>query len=430
VHEPSDLSQHGGDAGEPVYRLGHTNRAPSSREGLREASPLSDIFVSWGSPDASIARPLIERLRDDGLRVWEYETSMTSGDDIPDRVRTEIQGALTVVVLVSPHTKDRAWVLTELILALDSRDRGEVWHVIPVRLGGLAHEQLPETVRLRNLHSLGFEEAGGQEEALARLVLDIQAGLGDRAPLIVPTALLAMTREEFRTVFPPDSSRSELLERICCKVGMRGHPTLYEELEQRYGDRSEDFAPFDPYPLTELVQAAQRSANDKRTARGHAPVHLRWMSRDAFEDQGLRHLWQRHHSFLIVDSVSTFAPTISTHIQNLPHMTDGRNLAVMWVPPYTRHTVELESLIQASLQPPFLADNFDAWRGRNIEYPYLTFDVATATTLKRWVAQTLDSFSSDERPHPGNVERFAGLSPRGQVRPSAFFGSTGAGEMP
>jgi hypothetical protein len=394
---------------------------------------MSDIFVSWGSPDAAIARPLIERLRDDGLSVWEYETSGAAGEDISDSVGVEIRRALTVVVVVvvSPHTKDRPWVLSELTLALDSRSRGEVWHVVPVLLDGLAHEELPDPVRRRNIRSFGLNEAEDQEEALARLARDIRVGLGTRAPLIVPTALLAMTREEFRTAFPPDGSRNELLESICSKVGMHDQPMLREELEQRYGTRPEDFMPFGVHPLTELVHEAQRTANTKRMARGQASVHLRWLSRDAFKAPGPRQLWQRSHSFLIVDSVSTFAPTISGLIQNLPHMRDGRDLAIMWVPPYTRHTVELESLIQASLQPPsFLADNFDAWRGENFEYPYLTFDVATTTTLKRWVAQALDSFSLDERPDPRNVERFAGSGPRGPLRPSAFFRSPDAGEMP
>jgi hypothetical protein len=187
---------------------------------------MSDIFMSWGSPDAPIARPLIERLRDAGLSVWEYETSGRAGEHVSNSVRREIESALTVVVLVSPQTKDRPWIVSELTTAFNALSRGEILSVVCVRLGGLADEELPDPLRRENVRSFSLDEAQDEQDILAQLVSDIQVGLGNRAPLVVPTALLAMTREEFRMVFPPDGSRNELLERICSKVGMRGHPML------------------------------------------------------------------------------------------------------------------------------------------------------------------------------------------------------------
>ncbi len=392
---------------------------------------MSDIFLSWGSPDAAIAGSLIKRLRDNGLHVWEYDTSGAAGENVSDSVSLEIRRARTVVVLISPDTKDRPWVLSELTLALDAQSRGEVWQVIPVLLDGLPDAELPDPVRRRNIRSFALSQGEGQEEALARLVGDIRKGLGTHAPLVVPTALLAMTREEFTNIFPPDSSGNELLESICAKVGMHHQPVLREELEQRYGDIPEDFAPFGVTPLRDLVQEAQGTANKKRQERGQPTVHLRWFSRDDFKPQDLRNLWQRSRSLLIVDSVSTFSPAISALIEKLPQMTQARDLAIVWVPPYTRHTVKLEALIRASLQAPsFLADTFEAWTGPDFDIPFLAFDVATTTALKRWVSQTLESFSVDQRPDPRNVERFAGPAPRPSMRLTEQLYLPDAGGMP
>lgn len=396
-----------------------------------ECEDVEYVFVSWGSPDAPIARPLIQRLRDVGLCVKQYETSMTAGDHISKVVSSQIEQALIVVVLMSPQTKDRPWVQHELGVALAAYHRGEVLRVIPVRLDGLPAEDLPPPVQMAGLSSFGFtKEADEQEEALARLIHEICVGLGIKAPLVVPTRLLAMTRTEFGKIFPPGGGSNDLLESICSKVGMHPHPKLREELEQRYGDHPEDFAPFGPQPLIDHVRAAQRTANSKRIRGGDPPVHLRWLPPSAFDNNDLRDLWGRHHSFLIVDSVSTFSQAVVDQIQDLPHMEVGRNLAVMWVPPYTRHTMELESLIQASLKPKFLADNFGRWRREDFDHPYLTFDVATTTTLHRWVAQAIESFNWDEKPDPAKLKSFAGPSPRRSVRPWAPFQSPEAGEVP
>jgi hypothetical protein len=390
---------------------------------------MSDIFVSWGLPDASIAKRIIKRLHDEGLKVGEYNTSMKGGDDILDWVRGEIRGACIVLVLLSPKTKDRDWVRAELHLALEAKSRSEVERVIPVLMGGLTNEELPQTPDVQAVRSFGFDPPPNEEKALLRLVEEVRSALGARAPLVVPTALLAMTRDEFNDAIPPDAAGDAVLESICAKVGMHGHPALRQELQRRYGHTPEEFAPFGADPLIKLIEAAQEAANHKRGHDGKSPIYLRWLSRQDFTDQKVRQLWKRRYSFLIVDSISAFSPAISPLIQKLPQM-DPKNLAVVWVPPYTRHTVELETLIEESLQAPsFLADNFSSWRGE-IDYPYLAFDVATATTLRRWVVQALESFNDEDRPDPRNLQLVTGAAARAPMRPSTFHRSTGPGGAP
>ena len=45
-----------------------------------------DVFLSHSSHDKSIVRPLAERLRQDGLRVWFDEWELRPGDSIPSKI--------------------------------------------------------------------------------------------------------------------------------------------------------------------------------------------------------------------------------------------------------------------------------------------------------------------------------------------------------
>ena len=45
-----------------------------------------DVFLSHSSHDKAIVRPLAERLRQDGLRVWFDEWELRPGDNIPSKI--------------------------------------------------------------------------------------------------------------------------------------------------------------------------------------------------------------------------------------------------------------------------------------------------------------------------------------------------------
>jgi len=45
-----------------------------------------DVFLSHSSKDKAVVRPLVERLRADGLRVWFDEWVIKPGDSIPVKI--------------------------------------------------------------------------------------------------------------------------------------------------------------------------------------------------------------------------------------------------------------------------------------------------------------------------------------------------------
>ena len=72
----------------------HGREAPSPTilslfvNGTHHMSPIFryDLFLSHSSKDKEVVRPLAERLRGDGVRVWNDEWEIKPGDSIPARI--------------------------------------------------------------------------------------------------------------------------------------------------------------------------------------------------------------------------------------------------------------------------------------------------------------------------------------------------------
>ena len=192
---------------------------------------------------------------------------------------------------------------------------------------------------------------------------------------------------------------------------MPAQPDLWHQLRSRYGITVADFAPYGTdregkaHRLIDVAQDALRTVNERRSRTQHQPLYLKWHYREDFANDRIRDQWRQGHSVLIVDSVSALEPTIATALQNLPLPDAADKAAVICLPPYTRHNVELEELIRQCLEGHFfLTDTFRAWRHRS-ERPGLAFDLPTETSLRRWLTQLLLALETALEPNQDNLSR-------------------------
>ena len=118
----------------------------------------------------------------------------------------------------------------------------------------------------------------------------------------------------------------------------------------------------------------------------------------------IRDQWKQGHSVLIVDSVSAMEDAIAEEVQKLPRPDAAYKGAVVCLPPYTRHSAELEELIRQCLEGQvFLADTFRDWK--RSEHPGLAFDLPAETSLRRWLDQLLLALETALEPDQGNLDR-------------------------
>jgi len=95
-----------------------------------------DLFISHASEDKdSVVRPLVEHLKQSGLRVWYDDDCIQVGDSIRRSIDQGLQQSRFGVVIVSPHSLEKEWPKKELdaLMALeDGPDKKllPIWHNI------------------------------------------------------------------------------------------------------------------------------------------------------------------------------------------------------------------------------------------------------------------------------------------------------------
>jgi hypothetical protein len=72
------------------------------------------IFVSHSTADKWLAVTLCEKLETSGASTFRDDRDIDGGDDIPDRIRAEIKRSREIVVLLTPNSVNRAWILLEV----------------------------------------------------------------------------------------------------------------------------------------------------------------------------------------------------------------------------------------------------------------------------------------------------------------------------
>ena len=70
--------------------------------------------MSHATADKWIAKTLCEKIEETGATTFRDDRDINGGDDIPDEIRREIKRSKEIVVLLTPDSVDRPWVLLEV----------------------------------------------------------------------------------------------------------------------------------------------------------------------------------------------------------------------------------------------------------------------------------------------------------------------------
>jgi tetratricopeptide (TPR) repeat protein len=72
-----------------------------------------DLFLSHSSDDKAVVRPLAERLRRDGLKVWFDEWELRPGDSIPAKIEEGLEHSRVLVLCMSANAFGSDWAQLE-----------------------------------------------------------------------------------------------------------------------------------------------------------------------------------------------------------------------------------------------------------------------------------------------------------------------------
>jgi hypothetical protein len=103
------------------------------------------IFVSHATADKWIARMICEKLDSVGAKTFRDDRDIGGGDDIPDSIRREIKRSHELLVLLTPVSIERDWVLLEIGAAWGSSKNRRI---VPV-LCHIEVDQIPDLLKSR-----------------------------------------------------------------------------------------------------------------------------------------------------------------------------------------------------------------------------------------------------------------------------------------
>lgn len=88
-----------------------------SSRGQRAGNPCYKVFVSHATADKWVARAICEKLDALGATTFRDDRDIKGGDDIPEEIRSEIKRSKELVVILTPVSVNRPWVLLEVGVA-------------------------------------------------------------------------------------------------------------------------------------------------------------------------------------------------------------------------------------------------------------------------------------------------------------------------
>ncbi|MBU4273281.1 MAG: toll/interleukin-1 receptor domain-containing protein [Planctomycetes bacterium] len=84
------------------------------------------VFVSHATADKWIAKTLCEKIEAVGAVTFRDDRDIAGGDDIPEQIRQHIIRSNEMVVLMTPESVNRQWVLVEVGVAWGRRQNARI----------------------------------------------------------------------------------------------------------------------------------------------------------------------------------------------------------------------------------------------------------------------------------------------------------------
>jgi len=88
------------------------------------------VFVSHATADKWLAKTICEKIEASGAAIFRDDRDIQGGDDIPDAIRKSIIRANELMVLLTPESVDRPWVLLEVGAAWGRKQRSRIIAVL------------------------------------------------------------------------------------------------------------------------------------------------------------------------------------------------------------------------------------------------------------------------------------------------------------
>ncbi len=82
--------------------------------GKKTRSKAYQVFISHATADKWLAKVLCEKIEATGAITFRDDRDIQGGDDIPDEIRRRIKQSKEIVVLLTPQSVGRQWVILEV----------------------------------------------------------------------------------------------------------------------------------------------------------------------------------------------------------------------------------------------------------------------------------------------------------------------------
>lgn len=118
-----------------------STKKKNAGRGVR-SNPAYQVFVSHATADKWIATTFCEKIDATGATSFRDDRDIDGGDSIPETIRVEIQVSRELVVLLTPDSIERPWVLLEVGAAWGRR---KDYRIVPV-LCHVSFDAIPDII--------------------------------------------------------------------------------------------------------------------------------------------------------------------------------------------------------------------------------------------------------------------------------------------